>query len=456
MQMYRSILPRFPALSEHESRSGAHQDAFPKTLPVFLLKQALTSRFRRATKMQLCASMRKFLAIAVAAALGFALGYFTLRRQLATEHELAVANLQNTWQSERAELERALEEARSGASKSILPNARQSSPGQIAVAHPSATELIQRLRALAAGPGNGQATFYRRVVHDLEELIALGKPALPAIREFLDSGDDAQLSVTPNGGGVLTSLKVIVGTSLRLELLDVAKRIGGPEAEALLADTLAKFPNARESHWLITALQEMSPEKYRDLAVSVARRLAESPPTAGKGGDRETGFKILSELRDASYVQAAQQQLIRADGQVDRSALNYLHSTLGQQVLPLVAQWYDDSRITDPQKKEPFARVALNYVGADATANAFYVKAINDFGLSNDQRKNLIEDLNQDGFANRKNLSENDLPLINNRMALIEQLVPATTDQVNLKAMKEAYKDLVKMRERITVQQSIK
>src|SRR2546425_1943925 len=31
-----------------------------------------------------------------------------------------------------------------------------------------------------------------------------------------------------------------------------------------------------------------------------------------------------------------------------------------------------------PAKKEPFARLALNYVGADAQADGFYQKAIND------------------------------------------------------------------------------
>jgi len=93
----------------------------------------------------------------------------------------------------------------------------------------------------------------------------------------------------------------------------------------------------------------------------------------------------------------------------------------------------------------------LNYVGADANANAFYVKAINDFGLSNEQRRNLIEDLNQDGFTDRKNLNaDRDLPLIDNRLALIQQLAPTTTDPVNAAAFKEAYQDLIKMRERIT------
>ena len=78
-----------------------------------------------------------------------------------------------------------------------------------------------------------------------------------------------------------------------------------------------------------------------------------------------------------------------------------------------------------------------------------YQQAINDPVLTKNHRKNLIEDLNQDGFTDRKNLGAQDLPLIQNRIALIEQLAPVATDPVNLAAFKEAYKDLLNMRERI-------
>src|SRR6185503_18098440 len=94
--------------------------------------------------------------------------------------------------------------------------------------------------------------------------------------------------------------------------------------------------------------------------------------------------------------------------------------------------------------------LALNFVGADAQADAFYQQAINDPALTKNHRKNLIEDLNQDGFSDRKNFSARDLALIQNRLALIEQLAPNVTDPVNLAAMKEAYKDLIAMRDRAT------
>jgi hypothetical protein len=87
------------------------------------------------------------------------------------------------------------------------------------------------------------------------------------------------------------------------------------------------------------------------------------------------------------------------------------------------------------------ARAAASFCRADA----FYQKAINDMNLTASHRKNLIEDLNQDGFADTKNLTARDLPLIQNRLALIEELAPHATDPANIAAFKEAYKDLLKM-----------
>jgi hypothetical protein len=84
--------------------------------------------------------------------------------------------------------------------------------------------------------------------------------------------------------------------------------------------------------------------------------------------------------------------------------------------------------------------------------NKFCQQAINDPVLTRGHRSNLIEDLNEDGFADPRNLTANDLPLIQNRIALIEQLAPNAMDQVNAAAFKEAYKDLVNMRAKVTGQ----
>jgi len=98
-----------------------------------------------------------------------------------------------------------------------------------------------------------------------------------------------------------------------------------------------------------------------------------------------------------------------------------------------------------PPARNPEARDALSRVGVDPAAEAVWFRAINDPDLPPEERKDLIEDLNEDGFPDPGNLTEADLPLILSRLALIEELWPGAMDEVNEAAFREAYKDLVNM-----------
>jgi len=120
-----------------------------------------------------------------------------------------------------------------------------------------------------------------------------------------------------------------------------------------------------EVAWLARTLQEIAPNKYRDVALAAARELLARPLTTNPASpldrnERDHLFSVLTLYGDTSYVGAAQAQLLRADGEMDRSALRYLQQSLGQQAVPIAAQWYNDPRITDPAKKEPLARLALS------------------------------------------------------------------------------------------------
>jgi hypothetical protein len=95
---------------------------------------------------------------------------------------------------------------------------------------------------------------------------------------------------------------------------------------------------------------------------------------------------------------------------------------------------------------EPLARGALSFVGADPDAEEVWVTAINDPSRPGHARQDLIEDLNEDGFPDPENPTPADLPLIENRLALIEELAPNAMDDINSAAFLEAYKDLVNMR----------
>ncbi len=98
--------------------------------------------------------------------------------------------------------------------------------------------------------------------------------------------------------------------------------------------------------------------------------------------------------------------------------------------------------------QDPVAREALYFVGADPRANEYWFAAINDPSLSAHERKDLIEDLNEDGLLDPKHPTADDLPLIVSRIALIEAIGGEPMDEVNAAAFMEAYKDLVKLADR--------
>ena len=96
--------------------------------------------------------------------------------------------------------------------------------------------------------------------------------------------------------------------------------------------------------------------------------------------------------------------------------------------------------------EDPAARVALYFVGTgDPEADAYWASAIFDPSLPAEERKDLIEDLNETGMADPQHPSPADLPLILTRIQIIQQLAPYSIDQVDADAFAEAYNDLVGM-----------
>ncbi len=100
--------------------------------------------------------------------------------------------------------------------------------------------------------------------------------------------------------------------------------------------------------------------------------------------------------------------------------------------------------------QDPDARVALSLVGVDPDAEDYWISAINDPALPPEERKDLIEDLNETGLANPHQPGADDLPIIASRLQLIEELASnpnfiAGLDQVNKDAFAEAHKDLVNL-----------
>jgi len=100
---------------------------------------------------------------------------------------------------------------------------------------------------------------------------------------------------------------------------------------------------------------------------------------------------------------------------------------------------------TKPPLQDPDARDALSLVGTDPAAEAYWCYAINDPTLPAEERKDLIEDLNEHGLPDPKHPSADDLPVILRRIQLVEALGPEAMDEANAGAFDEAYKDLLNL-----------
>jgi hypothetical protein len=401
--------------------------------------------------------VRNTLLCILALAVGFATAGVLISRHLQARHAAELARMQSQWSAERQDLEDALSRARADRNRFANVEPSSSSPLPTKEMGPTPEEIVALLVKLASDPSVKSQSGQRQVVYWLEELVRAGPTALPAIRDFLGRYEDLELDTSVISGRAPRNRlpgDYLFPPSLRFGFFDAVRRIGGPEAQEILAAALSQTGRGIEVAYLTRLLQEMSPDVYHASAVAAAHALLlQADPQSSSPLDRHHRdylYAVLEFCHDTSYASVAQTQLVAADGKVDVGAVRYLQEALGRQAVPIAAQTYQDSRLTNSAAKEPFARLALAFVGADPQANQFYTQAINDNSLTPNHRRNLIEDLNQDGFADTRNLTTADLPLIENRIKLIEQLAPQAMDDINAAAFQEAYKDLINMRAKIT------
>ncbi len=392
--------------------------------------------------------MKRLVTVILTAVAAFAVGAMLVKRQQAARFERERAALQAAWDAEKADLEAALDQARGRRpSAAPLPVSLAPPAAAASVAAPDPQSLLTQLAGLQVASGQGRAL--RQMLVLLEQLTQLGPPALPAIRQFLASGQDVAFS-PPGGKGprdVRSLTGALVPASLRFALFDVVRQIGGEAAETILADTLSGTGRGLEVAYLTQTLEEMAPGKYKDTALTAARRLL----AGGSSSDRDYLYDVLRRFSDTSYAATAQAQLVQPNGQVDRSALRYLQQTLGEQSVALAAQLYQDGRLMEPGSKEPLARLALAFVGANQQAGELFHTAVLDPSLLPDQKRELVEDLNQDGLSNKKALTPEELKIVASRYALTQTYLQqdyVQNDKVLHAAFREADKDLRKMLEK--------
>jgi hypothetical protein len=400
--------------------------------------------------------MKRPIPFLLVAALGIAVSALFLVRRAALQQARDFETQRAAWDTEKASLESSLASARSrraNQSPVVVNPAPEIAPTP-AVAKLTPEAILQRLAAMKIPSGPDRTRTVRQILVLLDQLTQAGSDALPAIRQFLGSNVDMDLdrlaeARVPRDLRALTD--AVLPFTLRLALFDVVRQIGGEDAQMLLAVTLGQTTRGIEVACLTQLLEEMAPGKYRDTALAAAQAQLQEGGT--NRFHRDFLFSVLRRFNDVSFASAAQAQLVQADGRLDRGALRYLQQSLGEQSVSIAAQYYKDGRITDPDNREPLARVALTYVGASEPAAQLWHSAINDPTLKPGQRGELVRDLDQDGLQNDKTPTTTDLPILANRLALTQAYLQqdyVQNDPVLNKAFLEANKDLQKLLERGT------
>ena len=114
----------------------------------------------------------------------------------------------------------------------------------------------------------------------------------------------------------------------------------------------------------------------------------------------------------------------------------------GEKVVPAPAQ----AKTPKKPLHDPDARVAMSLVGIDPDAETYWLGAIFDSSLPENEREDLMEDLNEEGLSDRKRPGPQDFPVILNRLAIIEKILPHA-DGFMVTHLGEAYKDLLNLAE---------
>lgn len=367
----------------------------------------------------------------ITAALSGVATYLIVSNHMSANHAAQLAQQRALWAAEKAELERAL------LTRTETPVAVQTLPAPgpqtVVFSKPTPSGTLDRLIRVRIRAGADRSRNIRQAIKLFEDLIEAGEEALPVIGAFLERFEDVEYEA--GDIDVLRGLKenrlvteFVLPPSLRLGLLDVVRRIGGESAEQLLAKTLSSTGRAVEVAYLAKLLQDLAPDRYRDLALSVAHDLLGNPPADvpasrfDKAG-RDFLFSVLAMYGDKSFAAVAEDQLVRPTGEIDHSALRYLKNTLGDQALPAVAGALSDARLTSLESKEPLIDFVANYVGLSPQANQLFQMLVKDNSIPIELRVSSLMGLYKLGL-DHENPGLRDLQLAQARLEVIETLKP--------------------------------
>lgn len=349
-------------------------------------------------------------------------------RQRVKELEAEVARLHASGRTVQRPIERPGAE-----SASLTP---LNEPENLVNAGQGAEEVMARLLAASLNEEVPEAQSLRQMILQLERLVEMGPAAVPAIRDFLSKNEDV---VFDGGGGPppgkgKAKREAALPLSLRDGLIDALKRIGGAEAEALLAETLARTSRGSEVLALSNALSEVAPGRYDTATLTAARNLLANPAQveAGTRADersREYLFEVLARQGDPQTLAMVGAQIVTGDGTVDEAALKVFESPSSSAALDGIYNALADPRVTEYRDRERLIKTALRHVGAEERAGQLFYDVLQDATMDMGLRERALRHLVDEGLENRDLPSVRDQQVLRNRLEYLNHIRPSLTDE---------------------------
>jgi hypothetical protein len=381
---------------------------------------------------------------------GVVCGLLGFREFITRQRQLAAAR-ESAWAAEKAALETALAAARRREPQTPVAELQE----RIVMLRTNLLDprdTLEYLATLRITPGPGHNARARKIIQQFENLGDAGATALPPIREFLarnievdyaaagaaagppGKGGAAPKGPPPGKGPSAAVLDAVLPPSLRLGLFEVIKRIGGVEAEQLLVATMATTGRGVELLALVRALEEITPGKYRDAALNLAREFLANPlnpaPTGGLDQkDRDYLMAVLSLYKDPAVLSQMQAQLLAPDGTVNKDAADYLKKNPNADILPAIYQALLDERQTDPKRKEELLDLALHFTGLDATSSNLWFAVVSDMSMPPKLREKAIRHLKGKGLEDEHNPTPRDRQLLQTRLGYLDSLQGRVNDE---------------------------
>ena len=293
----------------------------------------------------------------------------------------------------------------------------------------------------------------------LQQLTQRGAEAVPALREFLEKNLDLSFEAA-KGGGALGQ------PSLRLSMIEALQQIGGPEALALSLDTLRSSSEPREIAWLAKALEQQAPEQYRREAVNAARE-ALAQAAIGKLDGRDVGplFDVLRQYGGADvlpdlekargtyryYSAIALSEMPEGQGVPSLIQMaqerNPVNSRLGLQMLAQMSDQYPEARTAFLEQARTAQLPDSTWMSiAEVLAGDRYQigqHTADPLGPPADRLKTYHLNYGNQNFYSVIDTRGWTPEQVNQRVQLIDQLLPTATSPAAVEALKKSRERLL-------------